>query len=134
MLFIFRISAPCCRCVPPTFMTVVNRAASDWPENSVHFEAFQPPEHDDRPPQPSTIVLRHGRVVLVRADTSALTALRAAGVLLMALCENDAGGACECGLLEGEPIHRDSVPPKDARARQFIPCESRVIGMLRLDR
>ncbi|WP_343068299.1 2Fe-2S iron-sulfur cluster binding domain-containing protein [Mesorhizobium sangaii] len=72
-------------------------------------------------------------MVPVAADTSALAALRAAGVLLMASCENGVCGTCECGILEGQPIHRDAVLSKDARTHRFIPCVLRATGVLRLD-
>lgn len=120
-------------CGPPGFMAAVDRASPHWPEGTVHFEAFQPPEHDDGPPEPFTITLRDGTAVSVAADTSALAALRAAGVLLMASCENGVCGTCECGILEGQPIHRDAVLSKDARTHRFIPCISRATGVLRLD-
>ncbi|MFB9981351.1 PDR/VanB family oxidoreductase [Mesorhizobium kowhaii] len=120
-------------CGPPGFMAAVDRAAAHWPDGTVHFEAFQPPERDDGPPEPFTIELRDGTVVPVAADTSALTALRAAGVLLMASCENGVCGTCECGMLEGQPIHQDAVLSKEARAHRFIPCISRATGVLRLD-
>jgi vanillate O-demethylase ferredoxin subunit len=80
----------------------------------VHFEAFQPAANDDSPPEPFTIILRNGTEVPVPADTSALSAIRAAGVLLMASCENGVCGTCECGSLEGQPIRRDAVLSKDA--------------------
>jgi len=120
-------------CGPPGFMAVVDRAAAHWPEGAVYFEAFQPPENDGAPPEPFTIELRDGRVVDVPAETSALAALRAAGVLLMASCENGVCGTCECGMLEGRPIHRDAVLSKDARDHRFIPCVSRATGVLKLD-
>ncbi|SDR63729.1 vanillate O-demethylase ferredoxin subunit [Rhizobiales bacterium GAS113] len=120
-------------CGPPGFMAAVDRVAAHWPKGYVHFEAFQPPESGDAPPNPFTIALRDGTVVAVPADTSALAALRAAGVPLLASCENGACGTCECGILEGQPIHRDAILSKDARAHRFIPCVSRATGVLKLD-
>ncbi|RJT41474.1 oxidoreductase [Mesorhizobium waimense] len=120
-------------CGPPGFMAAVDRAAAHWPDGTVHFEAFQPPERDGVPPAPFTIELRDGTVVPVAADTSALAALRTAGVLLMASCENGVCGTCECGMLEGQPIHQDAVLSKEARALRFMPCVSRATGVLRLD-
>ncbi|WP_246501504.1 flavin reductase family protein, partial [Mesorhizobium caraganae] len=86
-------------CGPPGFMAAVERASAHWSEGTVHFEAFQPPEQDGAPPEPFTITLRDGTVVPVAADTSALAALRAAGVLLMASCENGVCGTCSIGML-----------------------------------
>ncbi|WSH04224.1 iron-sulfur cluster-binding domain-containing protein (plasmid) [Rhizobium ruizarguesonis] len=101
-------------CGPPGFMAAIARATVTWPEGLVHFEAFQPAANDDSPPEPFTIILRNGTEVPVPADTSALSAIRAAGVLLMASCENGVCGTCECGSLEGQPIRRDAVLSKDA--------------------
>ncbi|SEE71538.1 vanillate O-demethylase ferredoxin subunit [Rhizobiales bacterium GAS191] len=120
-------------CGPPGFMAAVDRAAAHWPKGYVRFEAFQPPESDDAPPEPFTIALRDGTVVPVPTHSSALAALRVAGVLLMASCENGVCGTCECGILEGQPIHRDAVLSNDARAHRFIPCVSRATGVLKLD-
>lgn len=120
-------------CGPPGFMAAIDRAASGWPAGTVHFEAFEPPATDGAPPEPFTIELRSGTVVTVGADTSALAALRAAGVPLLASCENGVCGTCECGYLEGHPIHRDAVLSKDAKAHRFIPCVSRAAGRLKLD-
>ncbi|MFK0689111.1 PDR/VanB family oxidoreductase [Mesorhizobium sp. IMUNJ 23033] len=120
-------------CGPPGFMAAVDRASAHWPQDTVHFEAFQPPERDDTPPEPFTIMLRDGTSVPVAADTTALAALRGAGVLLMASCENGVCGTCECGMLEGQPIHRDAFLSSKARDRRFIPCVSRARGALKLD-
>ncbi|MCF3641995.1 PDR/VanB family oxidoreductase [Rhizobium sp. TRM95111] len=120
-------------CGPPGFMAAIARASEHWPDGTVHFEAFQPPVQDDTPPEPFTIVLRNGTVVPVPADRSALSAIRAAGVLLMASCENGVCGTCECGYLEGQPIHRDAVLSNAARSHRFIPCVSRATGVLKLD-
>ncbi|WP_245442431.1 PDR/VanB family oxidoreductase [Mesorhizobium hawassense] len=120
-------------CGPPGFMAAVALASEDWPDGTVNFEAFQPLVQDDTPPEPFMIVLRNGAVVSVPADKSALSAIRAAGVLLMASCENGVCGTCECGYLEGQPIHRDAVLPSNARSHRFIPCVSRATGVLKLD-
>ncbi|RWX09292.1 oxidoreductase [Rhizobium hidalgonense] len=120
-------------CGPPGFMAAIARTTENWPEGSVHFEAFQPAVSDITPPEPFTIILRNGTEVPVPAETSALSAIRAAGVLLMASCENGVCGTCECGVLEGQPIHRDAVLSKDGRSHRFIPCVSRATGVLRLD-
>ncbi|MER8441297.1 PDR/VanB family oxidoreductase [Mesorhizobium sp. M1312] len=120
-------------CGPPGFMAAVGRAAEHWPEGTVHFETFQPPDFDGAPPEPFVIELREGRMVEVSAQTTALAALRAAGVPLLASCENGVCGTCECVILSGQPIHRDSVLSKDARGHRFIPCVSRATGVLKLD-
>jgi vanillate O-demethylase ferredoxin subunit len=49
-------------CGPPGFMAAVGRATEHWPEGTVHFEAFQPPEFGGAPPEPFIIELREGKV------------------------------------------------------------------------
>lgn len=119
-------------CGPPGFMAAAGRAAAHWPEDAVHFEAFTPPGQG-APAEAFTIALRDGRLLPVPAETTALAALRAAGVLLMSSCENGVCGSCECGILAGHPIHRDAVLSKAAQASRFIPCVSRAAGLLTLD-
>jgi len=120
-------------CGPPGFMAAAARAASGWPVGTVHFEAFEPLGNETVPAEPFMIILRSGAVVPVAADISALAALRAAGVPLASSCENGVCGTCECGYLEGQPIHRDEVLSKDAQSNRFIPCVSRAAGVLKLD-
>lgn len=120
-------------CGPSGFMAAVAKAAAHWPAESVHFEAFQPPAFDNAAPEPFTIELRDGRRIEVPVETTALAALRVSGVPLMASCENGVCGTCECGLLDGEPIHRDAILSPEARKSRFIPCVSRARGLLKLD-
>ena len=120
-------------CGPPSFMAAVDGASAHWPAGTVHFEAFQPLEHDNASPEPFTIMLREGTSVPVAADTTALAALRGTGLLLMASCENGVCGTCECGMLEGQPIHRDAFLSRQACDSRFISCVSRAKGVLKLD-
>ncbi|WP_348630911.1 2Fe-2S iron-sulfur cluster binding domain-containing protein [Mesorhizobium sp. M8A.F.Ca.ET.218.01.1.1] len=46
--------------------------------------------------------------------STALAALRGTGLLLMASCEKGVCGTCECGMLEGQPIHRDAFLSRQA--------------------
>lgn len=121
-------------CGPPGFMKATGAAAADWPQERVHFEAFQPADDEDFVALPFSLKLRSsGQVLEVPADASALSVLRAAGVPLSASCENGVCGTCECGYVEGQPVHRDAVLSPAARATRFIPCISRAHGQLTLD-
>ncbi len=121
-------------CGPPGFMGAIRAAAAGWPEERVHFEAFQPAYDENFVPQPFSVKLRStGQVLDVPADASALAVLRAAGVQIFASCESGVCGSCECGHLAGEPIHLDAVLSPPARASRFIPCISRANGQLTLD-
>jgi ferredoxin-NADP reductase len=120
-------------CGPPGFMDVVRANAAHWPQDAVHFEAFQAVLDETFVPEPFTISLRSGRTLEVPADRSALEALRLAGVDVQSSCETGICGTCECAYSDGEPIHRDSVLSADARCTRFMPCVSRAKGVLTLD-
>jgi vanillate O-demethylase ferredoxin subunit len=120
-------------CGPPGFMKAVAEAARAWPADSVHFEAFQATSIPSGPLSPFTIVLKSGKEVPVPSDTTALAALRDAGITLPSSCETGVCGTCECGYLEGEAIHRDSFLPQEKRGNRIIPCVSRAVGRMKLD-
>ena len=121
-------------CGPAGFMEAVRSAATAWPEEAVRFEAFQPLFDEGFTPEPFSIVLRSsGATLPVPAGSSALAVLRDAGIELPSSCEIGVCGSCECGYLEGAPIHRDVVLSPKARRNRFIPCVSRATGSLRLD-
>lgn len=121
-------------CGPSGFMAAVARAAATWPEEAVHFEAFAAPEDENFIPEPFVLHLRSSGVMLpVAANETALGVLRSAGLELPSACENGACGTCECGYLDGTPLHRDAVLKPRARASRFIPCVSRAQGVLTLD-
>jgi vanillate O-demethylase ferredoxin subunit len=121
-------------CGPPGFMAWARASSAHWKLDTVHFEAFQPEEDPNFVPEAFSIQLRStGQELDVPADTSALTVLRAAGVLLFSSCENGVCGSCECGFVAGEPIHRDAVLSPAAKTRRFISCVSRAKGRIVLD-
>ncbi|MBM2712937.1 oxidoreductase [Mesorhizobium caraganae] len=121
-------------CGPPGFMAWARASSAHWKPDTVHFEAFQPEEDPNFAPEPFTIQLHStGQELEVPANASALTVLRAAGLLLFSSCENGVCGSCECGFVAGEPIHRDAFLSPEARTRRFIPCVSRAKGQIILD-
>lgn len=121
-------------CGPARFMDGVRKAAGTWPEGTVHFEAFQPLVDDSSVPEPFELMLRStGAVIPVPADKSALQVLRETGILLQSSCEIGTCGTCECGYLDGTPIHRDVVLSPMQRKDRFMPCVSRASGRIRLD-
>lgn len=121
-------------CGPAGFMEAVRQAAASWPEDAVRFEAFQPLFDEGFAPEPFEIVLRStGASLLVPAERTALDILREAGIELPSSCEIGVCGSCECGYLEGAPIHRDVVLSPRARRERFIPCVSRAAGVIQLD-
>ncbi|MFJ5999447.1 PDR/VanB family oxidoreductase [Streptomyces sp. NPDC092370] len=71
-----------------------------------------------------------GAVVSVRADQSALEALRQEAPGLAASCEDGLCGSCELRVLRGTPDHRDHVlsPAERGRTDVMYPCVSRARG------
>ena len=121
-------------CGPSGFMDAVRNAAIDWPEEAVRFEAFQPLLDESFVPEPFEIAIPStGATIHVPAERSALDLLRAHGLDLPSSCEIGVCGSCECGFLDGEPLHRDVVLSPRARQTRFIPCVSRARGMIRLE-
>lgn len=121
-------------CGPARFMEAVQLATESWPTDAVHFEAFQPLLDTGFTPEPFDIVLGStGATISVPAERTALDMLRDIGIELPSSCLLGVCGSCECGYLDGTPIHRDVVLSPRARRDRFIPCVSRAVGPLRLD-
>jgi ferredoxin len=68
--------------------------------------------------------------VSVRADQTALSALRDAGVSVQSDCEEGICGTCEVAVLDGHVDHRDLVLTSGERAegRRMMTCCSRARG------
>lgn len=83
----------------------------------------------------SVTLARSGRTVTVSEDESVLQALRREGIQCDSSCEEGWCGSCETGVLEGSPIHRDTV--LDAHERELgqsmMICVSRALGPLTID-
>lgn len=103
----------------------------------VHVERFQ----GTTPPATSsdefTVVLaRSGTEVQVRQGDTILSALLEAGTDVMYSCEQGICGACEVKVLEGCPMHADSVysaQEHDQRGTMMICCSSSSSARLVLD-
>ena len=120
-------------CGPARFMDAVATATAAWPEGALHREAFAPLDDADFVPAPFAIAIASSGIVLpVPAERSALAVLREAGIELSSTCEIGVCGSCECGILDGTPIHRDVVLSPRARRDRFIPCVSRAEGTIHL--
>jgi ferredoxin-NADP reductase/predicted pyridoxine 5'-phosphate oxidase superfamily flavin-nucleotide-binding protein len=103
--------------------------ASDVPPDRVRHERFAAPAvTGDR----AFVVelKRSGRSVAVAADQSILEAVQASGVDAPAACRTGTCGTCAVKVLEGEPVHRDSVLTEEDRTtgRKICICVSRAQG------
>ncbi|MFF0107693.1 PDR/VanB family oxidoreductase [Streptomyces hirsutus] len=122
-------------CGPEGLIAAVEQRCEDWPAGALHVERFSArPRDDEDDLQAFELVLgRSGRRLAVPADRSALDVLDAAGIAVSNACRDGVCGSCELPVLEGLPLHRDSLTEPD-RTDVFLPCVSRArTGELVLD-
>jgi len=121
-------------CGPQRLIDAVRGATSDWAEDRVHFEVFQPTRDENFTPEPFDVVIAStGRVIRVPANKSALDLLRSEGFPLPSSCELGVCGSCACGYRDGVVIHRDSVLKVSERQDKMMLCVSRARVRVTLD-
>jgi len=122
-------------CCGPDRLTAATRAATaHWPQDEVHFEAFQPLSDENFVSEPFDVkIASTGRIFRVPANKSALEVLKDAGFVLPSSCELGVCGSCECGYRDGTVIHRDVVLPISARQDRLMLCVSRARVQVTLD-
>ena len=108
-------------CGPPGLMARVNAACHDWPASRLHVESFgASPRMEDRPFE---IEIAHtGQIVNVSSRDTILDALRRAGHYVPFLCRQGICGTCVVDVLEGVPLHRDSVLFDHERPAKIVTC------------
>lgn len=126
-------------CGPEAFIRDVQAAVDAHGTScTVHSETFTPAAPPAAPGEDSPLevtLARSGLTVQVGADESVLDAVRRTGVQAGSSCESGWCGSCEAPVLEGQPIHRDSVldaVERDTGETMMI-CVSRAAGPLTLD-
>lgn len=95
------------------------------------------PPRDDGPPgddarAPFEVELKQsGCTLTVEPGTSVLEAVRSAGVEVLSSCEECICDTCETDVLDGTPLHRDSLLTEDERAacNTMMLCVSRSRGL-----
>jgi ferredoxin-NADP reductase len=112
-------------CGPPVMLSALRAASRDRPEVPVHFELFSAPEAPADGPaggprdheRDFTVVLaRTGDTVTVTNGVTILEAVREVRPEVPYSCEEGYCGTCEAKVLEGVPVHRDTVLTDDERA------------------
>lgn len=108
-------------CGPPGLMARVNAACHDWPASRLHVESFgASPRMEDRPFE---IEIAHtGQIVNVSSRDTILDALRRAGHYVPFLCRQGICGTCVVDVLEGVPLHRNSVLFDHERPAKIVTC------------
>ena len=120
-------------CGPTGFMSAVLAQARvmGWDETRVHREYFTVAptniKGDGGDGSFELEIASTGRVILVRAEQTALAALLAAGLDIPMSCGQGVCGTCLTGVKFGVLDHRDQylTPQERAANNQFIPCCSR---------
>jgi ferredoxin-NADP reductase len=119
-------------CGPEGLMNAVENLCASWPNGSLHLERFSPKTEEE----PSTESLESFDVVCQRSGItvpikpgagSILDQLEEAGIDgVVGSCYEGLCGTCECPVLEGEPVHRDSVLTESQRqaGNVMILCSS----------
>lgn len=116
-------------CGPAGLMDAAIRAASAWPEETIHHEYFsaKSPEVAWRNEEFEISLARRKIISTVPSDKTILEVVRAAGIIADSSCEDGLCGTCLTGLLNGEAEHRDSVLTKKEKAEnsKILICISR---------
>lgn len=127
-------------CCGPEGMLGAFERATDWlPAENVHLERFNASTSTgDAPAQQSFVVklMKTGLELVVPAGESILEVVREAGVDVNSSCEVGACGACETGVIDGIPDHRDQILSAIERASNrtmMICCSGCRSGPLKLD-
>jgi vanillate O-demethylase ferredoxin subunit len=117
-------------CGPRPFMDLVEETAGKtWPPESIHIEYFTAdPLASAGPREPFDITLaRSGKTFTVPADRTIVQVLTEQGIDNVTSCEQGVCGTCLCGVLEGEPDHRDAFLSEAERKAndKMLLCVSR---------
>jgi vanillate O-demethylase ferredoxin subunit len=101
-----------------------------WPAEQVHFEFFTAAAAMAGDAAVEVVLKRSGRRLMVPADQTILQALIAAGEDPLFDCQRGECGVCVCGVVEGEPLHRDYylTDREKAAGKSMCICVSRARG------
>jgi len=124
-------------CGPERMIAELDQLTAGWAPGRVRVERFKAAEAP--PPSAgnfSVVLARSGRELEVRAGESVLDVLRDADVDVMYSCEQGICGACEVKVLDGTPLHRDSVRSAQSHAQlgtMMVCCSGAACARLVLD-
>lgn len=124
-------------CGPTGMLNVLEELAVEAKQWTFHCERFGADPIDESGDAAFEVVLDStDEVVTVPAGVSCLQALKEHGLKLEWSCREGVCGTCETEILEGEPIHRDSVLTAEEKesGETMMICVSRAKGArIRLD-
>lgn len=115
-------------CGPEPLLAAVEERARDWPAGTLHTERFAAKERSDADLLPFEAILkRSNKRVSVPSDITLMQALESAGVALPSACQDGVCGSCVTRVIQGEPLHRDSLTAPDC-TDSLMPCVSRALS------
>jgi vanillate O-demethylase ferredoxin subunit len=124
-------------CGPQGMLDELESLAATLGHQRVHLERFQTTAPAATAEQAFTVVLaRSGGEVQVNPGQNILQALLDAGADVLYSCEQGICGACEVNVIDGQPVHCDSVRSAEEHARRgsmMICCSSSASSRLILD-
>jgi len=111
-------------CGPEPMLAAFRKAAASLTAEQVHFEYFKQVDDPERTGGFTVRLARRNRSVYVPPGRTILEALHAEGIDAPAACREGVCGTCEVRVLEGVPIHRDSVltPAERERNQTMMIC------------
>ena len=112
-------------CGPEALLGAVQNACASWPAGALHFERFSTKPGVDESTEHllesfEVVCQRSGITVTVPAAKSVLEVVEGAGVNVLGSCFEGICGSCEVAVLEGTPVHRDSVLTDDEREAKEV--------------
>jgi ferredoxin-NADP reductase len=107
-------------CGPEALLGAVEKACSTWPSGALHIERFSAKPVVDEPSGAAletfeVVCQRSGVTVTVPTGKSVLDVIDQAGVSVLGSCYEGICGSCETAVLQGTPLHRDSVLTDEER-------------------
>jgi ferredoxin-NADP reductase len=118
-------------CGPERLLSAVEQHCAHWPAGILHIERFaaKAPSADATEALESFEVVcqRSGVTLEVTSDISILETLEDANIPIMGSCYEGVCGTCEARVLEGTPVHRDSMltDAEKAAGQVMLTCVSR---------
>jgi vanillate O-demethylase ferredoxin subunit len=114
-------------CGPTGLMARVIETCAGWPAGRLHTESFGTgPQTENRPFEIE--MADTGEVIQVSSQDTILDVMRRAGFDVPFLCRQGVCGTCVVDVLDGVPLHRDTVLFDHERTTKIVTCCSRSAG------
>jgi vanillate O-demethylase ferredoxin subunit len=96
-------------CGPAPMLSAFEAASAGRPKEGVHVEYFTAKDEAALGGGYVVQLAKSGKAFHVPPGKSILEVVRGAGIFVSSSCEEGICGACETGVISGEPDHRDAI-------------------------